>query len=118
MNHRKEAVDRALRGANLGLHAQARVEHDAEADRQIRRWHEVFDRLRLPVFFHDEIVAREIRYRPALAVDDGRDNVDQEGVAPELSTNECAEEYDDDRRPDPLPVGAHGAKAGSHHQKM
>ena len=66
----------------------------ADADRQIRRWQEVFDRLGLPVFFKDEVVNGEIRYRPAFAVDDGRDHVDQHDAGRELSAQECAEEKD------------------------
>ena len=92
VNHREEAVDGALSGADLALHASARVEHDADADRQIRRWRDVFDRLGLPVFFNDEVVDGEIRYRPAFAVDDGRDHVDQQDADLDLSAKECAQE--------------------------
>ena len=88
MNHRQEAVDCALSRTDLALHALARVENDPDADRQIRRWHEVFDRLGLPVFFKDEVVDGEIRYRPAFSVDDGRDHLDQHDVSLELSARE------------------------------
>jgi len=106
MNHRQEAVDGALRCADLALHASAHVENDADADRQIRRWQEVFDRLRLPVFFNDEVVDGEIRYRPVFSslpdVDDGRDHVDQRDVDLQLSAQECAQEQEDDGRADRL----------------
>jgi hypothetical protein len=76
----------------------------------------VLDRLGLPVFFKDEVVAAEIRYRPALSVDDGRDDVDQQDVAlqSQLCAQECAREQKDDRRAHNLPAGAQRAKAGSH----
>ena len=58
------------------------------------------DRLGLPVFFNDEVVDGEIRYRPAFSVDDGRDHVDQQDVDLHLSAQECAQEQEDDRRAD------------------
>ena len=117
MNHRQETVDGALSCADLALHAQARVENDADADRQIRRWQEVCDRLGLPVFFKDEVVDGEIRYRPAFSVDDGRDHVDQQDVALELqlSAKECAREQEDDRRAGLAELTSEG---GSHGQNV
>jgi hypothetical protein len=100
VNHGEEAVDGALGRADLALHAAARVQNDADADRQVPRWREVIDRLGLLVFLDDEVVDGEIRYRPFLLVDDRRDHVDQRDVNLQLSAQQCVHEQEHDRRRD------------------
>ncbi len=77
MERPDKSIDRQLRGADLVHHAAAGIEYDSHADWRIAGWGEVLDRLRLIVFYDDEVFLFQIRHQASLLIRNRSDNIDQ-----------------------------------------